>query len=117
VRHRLQGRKLHRPSDRRRALIRNQMAALLKYEKIQTTEARAKELRRHIERLITTAKANTLHARRLALAMLPDPQAVAKLFHLLVPRYQNRPGGYTRILKIGQRRGDAAEIVQISLVE
>jgi large subunit ribosomal protein L17 len=93
------------------------MAALLKYEKITTTEARAKELRRHVEALITTAKGGDLHARRLALAKLPDQQAIAKLFHLLVPRYADRPGGYTRITKLGYRRGDAAAMAQIALVE
>jgi large subunit ribosomal protein L17 len=92
------------------------MSALLRHEHIKTTEARAKELRPRIERLITLAKRGDLHARRLALSYLPDPVMIEKLFTEVAPRYQDRAGGYTRILKIGMRKGDAAEIVQIELV-
>jgi large subunit ribosomal protein L17 len=93
------------------------MGALLRYEKITTTEARAKELRRHVERLITTARRGDLHSRRLALATLPDPPAVAKLFSMVAPRYVDRPGGYTRITRVGLRKGDGARMAQIELLD
>lgn len=117
MRHGKAGRKLNRPADERTGMLRNLMGALLRYERIRTTEARAKELRRHIEKLITTAKRGDVHSRRLCLATLPDPPAVAKLFDMVAPRYRERPGGYTKITRIGRRQGDAAEIVQIQLVE
>jgi large subunit ribosomal protein L17 len=88
----------------------------LRYEKIQTTEAKAKELRGEVEHLITIAKSGTLHARRQALAYLYDKKVVDKLFHELAPRFIERPGGYTRIIHLGLRRGDAAPLVQIELV-
>ncbi|HEV3311673.1 MAG TPA: 50S ribosomal protein L17 [Chloroflexota bacterium] len=116
MRHLKSGRRLGVPGDRRRALLRGLMSALLRHEHIKTTEARAKELRPRIERLITLAKRGDLHARRLALSYLPDPVMIEKLFTEVAPRYQDRAGGYTRILKIGMRKGDAAEIVQIELV-
>src|SRR5687767_5640810 len=115
MRHRMIGRPLNLPTDERRRLMRSQMGALLRYEKITTTEARAKELRRHVERLITTAKRGDLHSRRLALATLPDPPAVAKLFAMVAPRYAQRPGGYTRITRVGLRKGDGARLAQIEL--
>jgi large subunit ribosomal protein L17 len=111
------GRGLNRPTDERRALVRSLMGALLRYEKITTTEARAKELRRHVERLITTAKRGDVHSRRLCLARLPDPPAVAKLFHMVAPRYADRPGGYTRITRVGFRKGDGAQLAQIELLD
>ena len=117
MRHGLIGRKLNRATDDRKALLRSLMGSLLRYEKITTTEARAKELRRHIERLITTARRGDLHSRRLALATLPDPPAVAKLFDMVAPRYVDRPGGYTRITRIGRRKGDGATIAQIELLD
>lgn len=117
MRHGKQGRKLNRTSSDRKRLVRNLMGALLRYERIRTTEARAKELRRHVEALITMAKRGGLHSRRLCLARLPDPPAVAKLFDMVAPRFKDRPGGYTRITHLGRRQGDAAEIVQIELVE
>jgi large subunit ribosomal protein L17 len=104
------------PGDRRRALLRGLMAALLRHEHIRTTEARAKELRPRIERLVTLGKRGDLHARRLALSYLPDKLMVEKLFEDIAPRYSERAGGYTRIVKIGRRKGDAAEVVQIELV-
>jgi large subunit ribosomal protein L17 len=88
----------------------------LRYEKIQTTEAKAKELRGEVEHLITLGKAGTLHARRQALAYVYDRKVVDKLFHELAPRFIERTGGYTRIIHIGVRRGDAAPMVQIELV-
>jgi large subunit ribosomal protein L17 len=117
MRNRMIGRRLNRPTDERRAMLRNMMGSLLRYEKITTTEARAKELRRHIERLITTARRGDLHARRVALARLPDPPAVAKLFEMIAPRFAERPGGYTRITRVGLRKGDGALLAQIELLD
>ena len=96
--------------------MRDQSTDLLRYEKIKTTEAKAKELRGEVEHLITLAKAGTLHARRQAYAYVFDKKVVDKLFHELAPRFQERPGGYTRIIRLGLRRGDAAMLVQIELV-
>jgi large subunit ribosomal protein L17 len=106
-------------------MLRNQATALLRYEHLTTTVPRAKELRPFVERLITVAKrgvadgaanGKALHARRLVLHDLQDREVVSKLFDTLAPRFQSRPGGYTRILRIGFRRGDAAEMAQIELV-
>ena len=116
MRHRVAGRKLGRPTDHRLALYRNLTTDLLRYEKIRTTEAKAKEVRRLAEEMITKAKGGELHARRLALAELYDPEVVDKLFATLAPRFQERPGGYTRMIKIGPRKGDAALMVQLELV-
>ena len=116
MRHLKRGRRLGMPGDRRRAMLRGLMSALLRHEHIRTTDARAKELRPRIERLITLGKRGDLHARRLALSYLPDQLMVEKLFADVAPRYADRAGGYTRIVKIGQRKGDAAEMVQIELV-
>ena len=117
MRHGFIGRRLNRPTDERRAMLRNLMGSLLRYERITTTEARAKELRRHIERLITTARRGDLHSRRVALATLPDPPAVAKLFDMVAPRFKDRPGGYTRITRVGRRKGDGAMLAQIELLD
>jgi large subunit ribosomal protein L17 len=117
MRHRFIGRKLNRPPDERRRLLRSLMGALLRHDRITTTEARAKELRRHVERLITTARRGDLHSRRLALATLPDPPAVDRLFHVVAPRYKERPGGYTRLTRVGLRKGDGATLVQIELLD
>jgi large subunit ribosomal protein L17 len=116
VRHRFAGRKLGRPTDHRLALYRNLATDLLRYEKIRTTEAKAKEVRQLAEEMITKAKSGTLHARRQVLAELYDPTVVDKLFATLAPRFQDRPGGYTRIIRIGPRKGDAAPMVQLELV-
>lgn len=116
MRHRWSSRKLGRPTAHRNALLRNQSTDLLRYEKIRTTEAKAKELRRAVEHLITLGKRGDLHARRQAYAYLYDKRVVDKLFHELAPRFQERPGGYTRIVRLGPRRGDAAPMVQIELV-
>jgi large subunit ribosomal protein L17 len=117
MRHRFIGRKLNRRPDKRRRLIRSLMGALLRHDRITTTEARGKELRRHVERLITTARRGDLHSRRLALATLPDPPAVERLFHVVAPRYKTRPGGYTRLTRVGLRQGDGATLVQIELLD
>jgi large subunit ribosomal protein L17 len=125
MRHNVAHRKLGRVTEHRLALLRNQAIALLRHERIETTLPKAKELRPFVERLITIAKRGTagdaangkaLHARRLVLAELPDRAVVGKLFETLVPRFAERPGGYTRILRVGFRRGDSAEVAQIELV-
>lgn len=117
MRHGVAGRKLSRPTDHRLAMYRNLMTDLLRYEKIVTTEAKAKEIRGQAEKLITLGKRGDLHARRLAAARLYDGKVVDKLFHVIAPRYAERPGGYIRIIKLGPRQGDAAPMAAISLVE
>jgi large subunit ribosomal protein L17 len=125
MRHNLAHRKLGRVSEHRTALLRNQAMALIRHERIETTMPKAKELRPFVERLITIAKrgvasgeanGKSLHARRLVLAELPDKAVVGKLFESIAPRYAERPGGYTRILRVGYRRGDSAEVAQVELV-
>lgn len=116
MRHRKAGRRLGRPSDHRKALLRNLCTDLLRYEKLQTTEAKARELQRAVEPLITRARSGTLHDRRMVMRVLYDRDVGAKLFNELAPRFGDRPGGYTRIYKLGQRRGDAAPMAQIELV-
>lgn len=116
MRHRSSGRKLNRNSSSRIALARAQATALLREGRIQTTSAKAKELRPYVEKLITTAKGGDLHARRLVARDIHDNEVVRKLFNEIAPKYAERPGGYTRILKIGVRRGDATPISLIELV-
>ncbi|MBI4539281.1 MAG: 50S ribosomal protein L17 [Gemmatimonadetes bacterium] len=117
MRHRKKGRTLSRTASHRRALLRNLATALIRHERIETTTAKAKELRPFAERLITLAKRGDLHARRLAARRLGDREVLAKLFDDVGPRFASRPGGYTRILKLGARRGDAAEMALIELVQ
>ncbi|MGQ9674911.1 MAG: 50S ribosomal protein L17 [Chloroflexota bacterium] len=117
MRHRVAGRKLGRPTAQRLALLRNLVTDLLRYEKITTTEAKARELRSEAEKLITLGKRGDLHARRQALAYIYDPRVVDKLFDALAERFASRPGGYTRIVKLGPRLGDAAPMARIELVE
>ncbi|NPV27022.1 MAG: 50S ribosomal protein L17 [Firmicutes bacterium] len=109
-------RKLGLRSDQRRAMLRNIVTSLLDKERIETTETRAKELNRLTERMITLAKRGDLHARRQALAYLLDEDVVTKLFEKIAPKYADRQGGYTRIIKKGYRRGDGAPVVIIELV-
>lgn len=116
MRHRKKGKTLDRKTAARKALLRNLATSLVLYEKIKTTKAKAQALRPYVERMITTGKAKTLHARRELLKKLTVPSAVEKILAELSPRYAERPGGYTRIVKIGRREGDAAEIVQIEFV-
>jgi large subunit ribosomal protein L17 len=125
MRHNVAHRKLGRVTEHRLALLRNQAIALLRHEKIETTMPKAKELRPFVERLITIARrgvaagdaaGKTLHARRMVLAELPDTEVVRKLFETLAPRFAERPGGYTRILRVGYRRGDSAEVAHVELV-
>jgi large subunit ribosomal protein L17 len=117
MRHRKAGRKLNRTASHRRALFASLAAALIKHEQIETTLPKAKELKRVADRLITLAKRGTLHARRLASARVRDDAMVAKLFGTLGPRYADRPGGYTRVLKAGFRYGDSAPLAIIELVD
>ena len=125
MRHRVSHRKLGRVTEHRIAMLRNQAQALLKFERLETTVPRAKELRPFVERIITIAKrgiaggdenGRSLHARRLVLRDIHDREIVGKLFDTIAPRFETRPGGYTRILRIGYRRGDSAEVAQIELV-
>ena len=130
MRHRMDGKKLSRTTSHRRALRRNMAAALIQHGAIRTTEAKAKQLRRFVEKLITTAKKNTLHARRQVIAELRDRKLfdgegqiaeqslIQKLFEEVAPRYADRPGGYTRIIRLAERRiGDASKQVLLQLVE
>jgi large subunit ribosomal protein L17 len=117
VRHQKSGRKFNRDSDHRKALMRNLCTSLLESGRITTTEARAKELRRWVDRLITTAKAQDIAARRLVAADVTKPEVAEKLFANLVPRLTERPGGYTRIIRKGPRVGDSAPMVIIELVD
>jgi large subunit ribosomal protein L17 len=124
MRHQVAGKKLSRSKDERAALRRILIAQLIEHERIQTTQTKALAVRGQTERLISLAKrgikegdAKMVHARRLAAARLNNPQAVVKLFDDIAPRYAERPGGYTRIHKLGPRLGDNAEMVLIELIE
>ena len=117
MRHRRAGRKLNRTPSHRRALFANMAAALIKHEQIITTVPKAKEMRRVVDRLITLAKRGDLHARRVAAARVRDERMVRKLFDVLGPRYQERNGGYTRVLKAGYRYGDSAPMAVLELVD
>ena len=117
MRHRKQGRRLNRSWAHRKAMFSNMANALIKHEQIRTTLPKAKELRPVVERLVTLAKRGDLHARRQAFARLRDDAMVAKLFSTLRERYAERPGGYTRVLKAGFRKGDMAPMALIEFVD
>ena len=117
MRHRVAGRQLNRDASSRQALFRSLITQLFRYERMETTEAKAKAIRSEAEKLITLAKRGDLHARRLAARRIYDPDVTKKLFETLGPRYKDRQGGYTRILKVGPRLGDAAPVVIMELVE
>jgi len=117
MRHRQSGRKLNRNSSHRKAMFSNMTASLMRHEAIKTTLPKAKELRRVAEPLITMAKSDSVHKRRLAYARLRDRDVVTKLFNELGPRYKDRPGGYLRILKMGFRTGDKAPMALVELVD
>ncbi len=117
MRHRMAGKKLGRSPAHRRALLRNLVTELLQHEAVRTTDAKAKELKRWGDRLITLGKEGTLHARRRAAALVRRASVVRKLFAELGPRYAARPGGYTRVVKLGLRPGDAAAISLVELVD
>jgi large subunit ribosomal protein L17 len=116
VRHRNKGKRLSRTSTHRRALLRNLATSLFRHERVETTTTKAKELRPYAERLITLARRGDVHARRVAGRKIQDRDVLGKLFDDIAPRYAERPGGYTRILKLGNRKGDAAEMSLIELV-
>ncbi len=116
MRHLKKGRKLNRTASHRWALMRNLVTSLLRQERIETTDPKAKELRGWIDRVIGLGKEGTLHARRRALGIVQDAAMVRKLFETLAPRYRERPGGYTRIVKLGWRRGDRAPISIVELI-
>jgi large subunit ribosomal protein L17 len=117
MRHRRAGRRLNRTPSHRRALFANMAAALIKHEQVVTTLPKAKELRRVADRLITLAKRGNLHSRRLAVSRIRDEAMVKKLFDVLGPRYKDRSGGYTRVLKAGFRYGDSAPMAVIELID
>ncbi|MBL1242692.1 MAG: 50S ribosomal protein L17 [OCS116 cluster bacterium] len=117
MRHRNKGRKLNRTASHRKALFANMAAALIKHEQITTTLPKAKELRAIVDRLITLGKKGDLHARRHAIAKMRDKEQAKKLFDVLGPRYKDRNGGYTRVLKAGFRYGDNAPMAVIELVD
>jgi large subunit ribosomal protein L17 len=116
MRHGLANRKLGRTSSHRNALFRNQLASIIDKERIITTLPKAKELRPQIERLITLGKNDSVHNRRQVERVVPDDHLIAKLFETLGPRFTERPGGYTRIIKLGSRRGDAAEMAILEFI-
>lgn len=115
--HRKTGRKLGRTSAHRKALFRNMVTSLLEHEQIRTTDAKAKELRGIAERMITLGKRGTLHARRQALETIRSKEVASKVFDQLADRYRDRPGGYTRVIKLGHRAGDSAPMSIIELVD
>ena len=115
--HRKKGRHFNRTAEHRKMMMRNLATSLFLHGRVETTTAKAKELRQFAEPLITRAKRGDLHARRLVASQLTDPSAVVKLFAEIGPRYIERPGGYTRVLHLGHRAGDAADIAIIELVD
>jgi large subunit ribosomal protein L17 len=117
VAHRIDGRKLSRKMGPRLALYKNLTVSILRYERVKTTEAKAKEVQGRVERMITLAKRGDLAARRSVVSQFPnEPLVITKLFDEIAPKYADRTSGYTRIIKLGMRAGDAAEMVQIELV-
>jgi large subunit ribosomal protein L17 len=116
MRHRSKGRQLSRTSSHRRAMLRNMATSLLKHERVVTTQAKAKELRPYVERLITLARRGDLHARRQVERRIKDRAVAGHLFTDIGPRFASRPGGYTRIVKLGHRVGDGAELARIELL-
>ncbi len=116
MRHRKAGRKLGRTSAHRKAMLRNMLTSLFEHEKIQTTDAKAKELRKVAEKLITVSKKGNLSSRRLILRMIPNKKVVKRLFDTLSARYKEREGGYTRIMKLGKRKGDNAPLSIVELI-
>lgn len=116
MRHGKAGRRFDMPTSQRQAMFRTITSAVIRDGGVQTTEARAKEAKRLVDKLITLGKANTVHSRRLALAQMEDRDVVQHLFDNVAPKYRERPGGYTRVIKLGVRKGDAARIARLELV-
>ncbi len=117
MRHQLSGRKLGRPTDHRLLMLRNMVTDLLRNETMRTTDSKAKEVRKMAEKVITLGKKGSLHHRRQASALLTDEDVVRKVFDELGQRYQDRNGGYTRITKLGPRKGEASEMAVLELIE
>jgi large subunit ribosomal protein L17 len=117
MRHRKKGRGFHRTAEHRKAMMRNMATSLFLHGRLETTREKAKELREYAEPLITKAKRGDLHARRLAAQKIQDHEVLSRLFADIAPKFAQRPGGYTRILKLGTRQGDAADMALIELVE
>lgn len=117
MRHRVAGRKFGRNTGQRRALFKGLAISLILNERITTTEAKAKTIRPVVEKLVTMARDDSQHHRRLVMSRLGDEIATAKLFEVLGPRFEDQPGGYTRIYKVGQRKGDAAHMAMIEFVD
>jgi len=115
--HQISGRHLNRSSSQRKALFKGLVTQVLQHERIETTEAKAKAVRGDVEKVITLAKRGDVHSRRLVLKTVGDKKVVEKLFDNIGPRFKERNGGYTRIIKLGPRHGDAAEMVLLELVE
>jgi len=116
MKHRVSGRNFDMSTDQRIAMFRSLVTQVLKHDSIQTTEARAKEVKPLVDKMVTLGKRGTLHARRQALAYIYEPDVVERLFDEIAPRYTTRPGGYTRVLKVGRRKGDGAMMAQLELV-
>lgn len=117
MRHRVAGKKLSRSRSHRKALFRNLLSALIVHGEIRTTESKAKAIRRLFDKLVTKGKVGTLHARRLVAAFLNNKKAVNKLVDEIAPLFKKRPGGFTRMIRLGRRRGDEAMMVKLELVE
>ena len=117
MKHRVVGRRLDRTTEHRTAMLKNMVTSLFRHEKIVTTTPKAKELKRYADKVITMAKRGTPHSRRLAHVEVRDVEVLNKLFVTLAPRFKARPGGYTRIIRVGNRAGDNAEMSVIELVE
>ena len=117
MKHRIVGRRLDRTTEHRTAMLKNMVTSLFRHERIVTTTPKAKELKRYADKVITLAKRGTQHARRQAYVEVRDIEVLAKLFDTLAPRFKARPGGYTRIVRVGDRAGDNAEMAVIELVE
>lgn len=117
MRHRVAGRKFGLPSDQRAALLSGLVKSFIKHGSIQTTETRAKDVKSIVEKVITISKTNDLHSRRMARKVLNDESLVKYLFDTVAPKFASRPGGYTRLIKIGFRRGDAAPMVVLEMVD
>ena len=117
MRHRVRGRKLKRTASHRKALLRSLATSLLKHKRIKTTVAKAKETRSYVESLITTARRNDLHSKKLVMDEIKDKEVVKELFGEIISKIGDRPGGYTRVIKLGNRQGDAAEVAILELVD
>ncbi len=117
MRHRVKGRKLKRTASHRTATLRSLATSVLKHKRIKTTLAKAKETRTFVEKLITKAKRNDLHSKRLIMSEIKDKEVVKELFAEIVPKIADRPGGYTRVIKLGNRVGDAAQMAILELVD